>query len=203
MCSLTGKDFFLPARNDGCLRATDAGSPRPVTYLYHKNTELIRTLFPESEEAALSSFATTQELAHPPFVVPRLTATSDLAFNVSMAKLNKFEVALPRVLDRFAKNLPFYNRREEALLNRTRDYSDQVIDKSGDVIGALGSLLSFLGDDVSRFLAIVFSTLGMAVIGTTLTLLATVPTICRHHRRARRDNKRLEKLPSPASKALV
>lgn len=176
-CTMSGADFYLPSRYTDCMIANKSEQSTP-TYLYHMNIGMIQRLFPNSAEAKLTSYAYFNKKRHPPFSLPNITFTVEDNFTNYVDISDKFAADLNKTLRNQQAHLAAYSVKEDAALARVRNFSDQVVDRSGNLEKALKDLFDgVFGGKIGLILAAIFSPLGIICIAFILTAFEFVPDV--------------------------
>lgn len=176
-CSLSGADFYLPARYTGCF-VSNPVEGATVSYKYHINTAMIQSLFSSSDEAKYMSFKNFTELQHPPFDLPDIRFSVEDNFTEYVDISDKYSAQLSATLDRQSKDLQSYSNNIDAALNRTRDFSDQVVDRAGSIENALrGFLDKLFGGKIGVALTVIFSPLTVVLLAFIIAAFDFVPGV--------------------------
>ena len=75
-CSLSSADFYLPPRYTGCTVRDGDRMDEHVSYKYHLNSAIVKSLFPMSDEAKYLSYEYSTTRLNPLFQMP------DIKFHV-------------------------------------------------------------------------------------------------------------------------
>lgn len=177
-CSMSGADFYLPPRYTGCTINNGERTAEQVSYVYHFNTAMVKSLYPESDEAKLLSYMNFTKLQHPPFRMPNIRFVVEDNFTDYVDISNTFSAELSKTLRRQKKDLAVYSVKVDAALNRTRDFSDQIVDREGSITNALKDVFEgFFGGKLGSLLAMMFSPLGIALLAFILSSFDFIPDI--------------------------
>ena len=195
-CSLSGADFLLAQRYTGC-SLKDEDEEKHVTYMHHVNTPMVKSLYPESQEANYASFMAFNKRLTPPFILPTITFKKADDFYPTMEAMKKFGADLNQTLERERRNRKSYNSEVTASLAVARDFSDVVVNRAGSVQKALGDVLSvFFGGGVAGAMSLIFTPIFIALIAFVISILD-----CISQRRNRKSvmksnrNKEIERVP--------
>ena len=176
-CSLSSKDFYLPARSTGC-DITESNETNRVTYMHHLNTAMIQSLFPKSDQAKYMSYRSFAQLTNPPFRQPQIDFQVPDNVKNYISTADKFSANLKKTLQRERKNLKSYAFKVDAALNKSLDFSDQTVDRAGDLSKAFSDLFGVIfGGDIRRFLVTVFSPLGFLSVAFILSTFQFLPAV--------------------------
>lgn len=180
-CVLSGNDFYLPARYSGCEIVSQKGK-ESVTYLYHVNTAIMTKLFTDNDVSDLMSYEYMINKLHPPLVLPRINFTKP-GFETFIDISDTFGAELNKILNRTKENITAYITKEDAALDRVRNFSDQISSRTANMYDVFDSLLSIFGKDVHIALAVIFSPLFLVCFACILSLLEFVPKVRSHLKR--------------------
>ena len=176
-CTVSGVDFYLPPRYTDCVVSNHSVSDT-AQYMYHLNTAMIQQLFPKSSEAQLTSYAHLVRKRHPIFSLPNITFTIEDNFTEYVDMSDKFGADLNKTLRCQKKEIAVYTVKEDAALSRVRNFSDQVVDRTGNLKKALEDLFDgVFGGRVGLILAAVFSPMGLISIAFILAAIEFIPKI--------------------------
>lgn len=191
-CSLTGRDFFLPPRLSGC-NATTTTTTSNVTYVYTVNTALMTNFYPQSALGQLRSFDELDRKIHPPFHLPDITFDVPDLLSQYVERDDAFQASLNDTFARAQMNLSSYTVREEAALNKTRNFTDSVSSKMGDIEAALEDVLNLFGGDIKTTLALIFSPLFIGLLALVPALIQFVPNAIFDYKKWKTKRKRSQK----------
>jgi len=176
-CTVSGADFYLPPRYTDCVVSNQSLS-NTAQYMYHLNTAMIQQLFPKSAEAQLTSYAQLVEKRHPIFSLPNITFAIEDNFTEYVDLSDKFAADLNKTLECQKKAVAAYTVKEDAALARVRNFSDQLVDRTGNLKKALEDLFDgVFGGSVGLILAVVFSPMGIISIAFILAAFEFIPEI--------------------------
>ena len=177
-CTVSGADFYLPPRYTDCVVSNQSAVSDIAQYMYHLNTAMIQQLFPKSAEAQLTSYAHLLEKRHPIFSLPNITFTIENNFTEYVDIADKFGADLSKTLQCQKKAVAAYTVKEDAALARVRNFSDQLVYRTGSLTKALEDLFDgVFGGRIGLILAVVFSPIGIVSIAFILAALEFIPEI--------------------------
>ena len=186
-CSMSASDFYLPSRYTGCTVSTEG-----VSYIYHLNSVMIKSLFPDSAEAKYLSYKNFSKLQNPSFEMPDIKFEVEDNFTSYVDISNALSARLNKTLQRAAKDLKSYIIKEDAALNRTRNFTDQVVDRAGSITDAIQSVFDgIFGGSVFAFLSTLLTPYGILLVACIVNMLEFVPNFiadmnrCRQRRQER------------------
>ena len=162
-CSVTGNDFFLPERFTGCLDVESSGHDTqtldpPATYLYHLNTIMLKMMFPESDAATYTSYATRDTtLTDVPFSFPKFSYSVEDDLVARSDYGDKTSRNLNKAVARELANLSSYVTKEDAALARARDMSDVTVDRAGSISAAFLDLAGAFFGKYSVYLVLLLT----------------------------------------------
>lgn len=202
-CSLSAADFYLPQRITGCTTATDGGGgggAADVSFIYHLNTAIVTSLYPDATETARYLSYKNFSRKHHRFdlEIPDIQfATSD-DFSDYVSVGDAFSAKLSDTLRRQQAGMISYESKIDAALNRTRDFRDQIVDRSGDISKAVNDLFSgVFGSKIGHVLALVASPVGLLMITFVFSAFDFFPILISDYRawaakkqRARQDRRK-------------
>jgi len=111
---------------------------------------------------------------YPHFAIPNITfMTSDLSDFV--AKDRMYSNQFKKIVASIKKDMPLFKSKVDLALNKTRDFTDQVVDKTMNVTGMLKGVLSMFGGTwLGLFTAVSLPMLG-AIIAFSLSCCLCCP----------------------------
>jgi hypothetical protein len=194
-CSLSTADFYLPLRVTNCDVDSGGGGGGGVSFLYHVNTALIHSLYPNmSQRAEYLSYRNFTEKQNLPFSIPPIRFAVADNFSQYASVTRALSGELKRTVQRAKDGVASYENKMDAALNRTRDFSDQVVDRAGDISKAfLDFFDGIFGYKIGHVLALVVSPVGLCMITMVFNLFDCIPGVIDGCRRRRTKKNVLER----------
>lgn len=176
MCSLTGDQFYLPARLTHCLR-DDRAQELNVQFTYHLNTLAVKTLWPERFDDRMKAYEIKLDTMYKPFPPVNLTFTTPAsAWDNAVALSHTYLTNYTKLVNNLRKGATTYETKFDAAYNRTVDFSDQVVDKAGSLSKAVKDVVEgVFGNSPLAFLAVLFTPVGLALVSLGIALVIALP----------------------------
>ena len=125
----------------------------------------------------LCDVSTVPLVAHWPVLLARGSdADGEPHYSNYVEAADFYEASLLTNLKIAKANLPIYSNTVDASLERARNFSDQVIHRSGSITNAIGDVFDGLfGGSALRCVALLFSPMGLMLIAFILSAMQFIP----------------------------
>lgn len=204
-CSLTAPDFFIPIRLTGCNKEFTAIPT--TTKIYHRNMAMIQNVLNEDDLRGVRSFDSQVDALYPPLKVPKIEfyVHDDVPGYVEIS--DKYAADYNKAAQLSKENLDIFAAKVDEGLAEAKNFSDQIVDRTGDWGKAFTDLITgIFGGDVWVVASFIFGPAGLTFIAMLLNAILFVPELmtCMYERRqrAKEDSRKNEELAELLSTAL-
>ena len=190
MCSISGDHFYLPARFRGCIQS----QTEKVSFSYHVNVLAVKSLWPHSFDRHIHAYEVTLDKQYKPFEQRNITfATTANAWDNAVQKSRQYMTDYNKLISTLEAGQTPYETKFAAALNRTKDFSDQVVDKTGSISKAFYDVVDgVFGHSSMAVLSVLFTPIGLNLLSVVLLAFSLVTTVM-HHITEVRDRRKIEK----------
>eukprot|EP00058_Branchiostoma_floridae_P005709 XP_002591197.1 hypothetical protein BRAFLDRAFT_105399 [Branchiostoma floridae] len=179
-CSLTTKHFYLPRRLTGCPDNFSGGVPQVSQYNY-RNFVAIQTWDPQKDLDLANSFAALNNRYYGNRYNFTPIEYHPDNFSKYVEESQKYSTQLVKAVHLAKKRTKVFAHRDQELLSKVRDFSNDVIMRSGSISTALGHFVSgIFGNSVGLIIAAIFGPFGMSLLSFILSLFMFLPICIRH-----------------------
>ena len=177
-CTVTGADFFIPMRYTNCIVGKGRTYVSHLQYMYHLNKVVVTELYPRSDAASVASYEAKLNEMYPHFNVPNIKFTVDPSLTEFVDASNKFDTQYNRIIEAQKNETHLFDDRAQAALRRVRNFTDQTVDRSGDVSKALSDVIEgVFGSNIGAVIAAIFCPIGMSCIAFMISTFEFVPSV--------------------------
>lgn len=184
-CSLSAKNFFLPQSFTHCLPQ----SSQEVSYINTVNLPFVKQLFDQEEMAQSNIYKKLQSKFFSHIKIKPINFTIPDNFSSSVVIANKYNADLIKMFSNIKKKLPIFKTKVDYALNKTRDMTDVVAYRQGDLMKAFHELFQgIIGSKLSTIISVIFSPFGLLMIAFILSAFEFIPSFTldvhnyiRHH----------------------
>ncbi|XP_019628731.1 PREDICTED: uncharacterized protein LOC109473300 [Branchiostoma belcheri] len=185
-CTLEAKHFYLGRRMTGCSNEISGGVPHVSQYNY-RNFVAIQTWDPQKDLDLANSFATlTNRYYGNSYKFSPIEYHPD-NFSRYVEESHKYSTRLVKAVQLAKQQTKVFAHRDQELLAKVRDFSNDVIMKSGSVSAALGDVVSgIFGNNIGLIISAIFAPFGMSLIAFLLSIFMFLPICVRYIMRRHR-----------------
>lgn len=188
-CSLATDSFYLPVSFSRCTALQGRETELDVRHTI--NAYVARALLTPTDLERLRVESEFRREKWPNFTLPNITYEIPDQLGYYLQLSHKERQSAKKVTDAVKKEVALFQTREEAYLNKTRDFSDQVVNRAGSVSAAVDELFKgLLGTDVSSAITTIVSPLGFATIAFVISMIMLVRTCIRNRKRDKTTNEK-------------
>ena len=174
-CSLRASNFYIPTRYAGCSiqqqtqqYEEEEQSKTSLSFKYSLNTLLATRLDFNKQLSQLSSDA-TRDIKYHHFALPNITFEIVDKYDQVIDIDRDQRIDIKKLEGSIRANATLYYNKESQILHEARNFSDQIIRRSGSIINALQTTMKLFGFDfrwlfMSQTLPIIISIIAFVII---------------------------------------
>ena len=183
-CSLTAAHFHIPVRLTGCNESSLFSislNEMTVIKRFTRNTAVLSATFSRKDLQSISSFEEKLGEEYPAFEIPQVHFSNVSAEVEGYIEKNEhLEIDYKKSINQWKKNESAFAEKIDEALNKTTDFSDQVVDRAGNAWEAIKSFFSsLLGGQAWKIISYIFSPMGISLIALILSALLCCPVFAK------------------------
>lgn len=172
-CSLSAKNFFLPQSFTHCI----VDSSQEVSYINTVNLPFVTKLMDQDEFTQSELYQQLQNKFFSHIKLQPINFTIPDNFSSSVAISNKYNADLIKMFNNIKKKMPIFKSKVDYSLNKTRDMSDVIVYRQGNLVKAFHNLFrGILGSKLTTIIGVIFSPFGFLMIAFILSAFEFIPT---------------------------